>query len=87
MTIEERKRQDTQDIWAVLQSREGARVFSWILELCGVERPSFHETSAYLTAMREGERNVGIAVLNWLRDADENADAKLLAAKRERKVG
>lgn len=70
-------RQLNEDITSVLATPEGRRVMVWTLALTGVYTPSFAAT-AERTAYNEGQRAVGLAVINQLQAVDPMAYANLL---------
>lgn len=63
MTLEDLRKQDLEDIGALLSKREGARFFSRLLKLCGVYRISYVPGDTHTTAFNEGQRNIGNIVL------------------------
>jgi hypothetical protein len=66
VTGEKLLEQDMKDIWALLSTREGARFFSRLLDLCGLYRMSYEPGDTHLTAFREGQRNIGNIVFDDL---------------------
>lgn len=86
MTGEERAKQDREDARALIRTREGARFFARLLELCGVNRLSYTPGDTHATAFKEGQRNVGNAVLSWLSEA-EDLQERLSQGAKEREVG
>lgn len=88
MTVTELAERDRSDIAAVFSTREGRRFFARLIQRCGVYRVSDERDceQTHMLAYFEGERRVGLSILNWLQDADENAVVKLFEADKERKV-
>jgi len=58
-----RQQQEAQDWLAIMQQEQGRRVIRTILSYCHIHEPSLVANNAVLTAMREGERNVGLKIL------------------------
>ena len=89
MTGKELAERDRSDIATVFSTREGRRFFARLIDCCGVYRaittPETVERT-HETAIREGKRNMGLSILNWLQDVDENAVVKLFEAWKERTV-
>jgi hypothetical protein len=50
------------DVRAVMGTAVGRRVVHWIVEACHLYQTSLVVSSPYVTAFREGERNIGL----WL---------------------
>ena len=86
MTYEELRRQDIRDLRALLHTREGARFLSRLFDLTGVFAISYVAGDAGATAFNEGVRNVGLRVYADVLEADENPEARLRAAGRERQI-
>ena len=86
MTYEELRRQDVQDLRALLHTREGARFLSRLFDLTRVFEISYVAGDAGATAFHEGARNVGLPVYADVLEADENALALLGMARREREI-
>ena len=86
MTYEERRKQDRADLGAIFSTREGARFFSALLDLCGVFRLSYQGEETHATAFKEGARNVGLQVLSALEEIDPQARQRLRDADTEREV-
>ena len=86
MTYEELRRQDVQDLRALLHTREGARFLSRLFDLTRVFEISYVAGDAGATAFYEGARNVGLPVYADVLEADENALALLGTAHREREI-
>lgn len=86
MTREQREQQDKADLRALLQTREGARFLSRLLEATGIFAISYVPGDSGATAFNEGARNVGLPVYADLAEADPSAHMRLLAASRERKI-
>ena len=86
MTREELRKQDVQDLRALLHTREGARFLSRLFDLTGVFAISYVAGDAGATAFHEGARNVGLPVYADVLEADENPEARLRAAGREREI-
>lgn len=70
-------RQLNEDISSILATPEGRRVFVWLLALTGIYTPSF-AGSIDRTAYNEGQRGVGLTVINQLQAVDPMAYANLL---------
>ncbi len=89
MTEKELIQRDRNDIAAVFSTREGRRFFARLIYSCriyeAIVTPDNCEQTHEL-ALREGVRNVGLSVLNWLQDADENAVVKIFEADKERRI-
>ena len=86
MTYEELRRQDVQDLRALLHTREGARFLSRLFDLTRVFEISYVAGDAGATVFHEGARNVGLPVYADVLEADENALALLGMARREREI-
>ena len=86
MTHEELRRQDIQDLRALLHTREGARFLSRLFDLAGVFAISYVTGDAGTTAFNEGARNVGLRVYADALEADEEAGALLKEGRRERQI-
>lgn len=86
MTHEERRKQDRADLGAIFRTREGARFFSALLDLCGVFRLSYQGEETHAAAFKEGARNVGLQVLHALEEIDPQARQRLRDADTEREV-
>lgn len=86
MTHEELRRQDVQDLRALLHTREGARFLSRLFDLTRVFEISYVAGDAGATAFHEGARNVGLPVYADVLEADEDALALLRTARGERKI-
>ncbi len=86
MTREELRKQDVQDLRALLHTREGARFLSRLFDLTRVFEISYVAGDAGATAFHEGARNVGLPVYADVLEADEDALALLGAARREREI-
>jgi len=85
MTERELTERDRSDIAAVFSTREGRRVFARLLRACKVFEINASPTPHGMS-YSEGMRSVGLTALNWLKDADENAVAKLFESDKEREV-
>lgn len=86
MTYEELQKQDRADLGAIFSTREGARFFSALLDLCGVFRLSYQGEETHASAFKEGARNVGLRVLSALEAIDPQARQRLRDADGEREV-
>lgn len=86
MTLEELEKRDLMDLRTVLGTPEGSRFLSALLSLCGVWRLSYHGEETHATAFKEGARNVGLTVLDWMDAADEASRERLARADRERSL-
>jgi hypothetical protein len=74
VTAEELAKQDEQDVRAILATREGARFFARLLDICGAHRLSYAPGDTHATAFNEGQRNVGNMALSELAKIDGYAD-------------
>lgn len=84
---EELEKQDLQDLWAIYNTREGARFFARLInDICGVFRTSYNGEEMSAMVFKEGARNVGLEVLYNLQRIDENAIAKIEEAEKERMI-
>ena len=86
MTHDELRRQDIQDLRALLHTREGARFLSRLFGLTRVFEISYVAGDAGATAFNEGVRNVGLRVYADVLEADEEAGALLRTGRRERQI-
>lgn len=86
MTYEELRKQDIRDLRALLHTREGARFLSRLFDMARVFEISYVTGDAGATAFHEGARNVGLRVYADVLEADENPEARLRAAGRERQI-
>lgn len=86
MTWDELQKQDRADLGAIFSTREGARFFSWLLDVCGVFRLSYQGEETHAMAFKEGARNVGLQVLSALEAIDPQARQKVRDADGEREV-
>ena len=86
MTEEKLRRQDMDDIRALLSTREGARFFARLLAACGVFRLSYTPGDTHATAFAEGQKNIGLMFYSDLLEAEPNAQALLRRGIREREV-
>lgn len=86
MTRQELQKQDRADLGAIFSTREGARFFSALLDLCGVFRLSYQGEETHAMAFKEGARNVGLQVLSALEAIDSQARQKVRDADGEREV-
>ena len=86
MTHEELRRQDIQDLRALLHTREGARFLSRLFGLTRVFEISYVAGDAGATAFHEGARNVGLRVYADVLEADEEAGVLLRTGRRERQT-
>ena len=66
------------DLQQTLKSPEGRRTIWRILEMCGPYRLSFDATSARSTDYNEGQRSIGIAILEMLMDADDMVYTRMM---------
>jgi hypothetical protein len=76
--------QSLDDIRFLLSSAQGRRVFKKYLEVCGVFRTSFSE-NVNQTLFLEGQRNVGLMLLNDINSADPMAYVKMINEGKEGK--
>ena len=86
MTWDELQKQDRADLGAIFSTREGARFFSALLDLCGVFRLCYQGEETHAAAFKEGARNVGLQVLHALEEIDQQARQRLRDADTEREV-
>ena len=86
MTYEELRKQDIQDLRALLHTREGARFLSRLFDMAGVFAISYVTGDAGATAFNEGARNVGLRVYADVLEADEEAGVLLRTGRRERQT-
>lgn len=86
MTYEELRKQNVQDLRALLHTREGARFLSRLFDLTRVFEISYVAGDAGATAFHEGARNVGLPVYADVLTADEDALTLLGTARREREI-
>ena len=75
---EQKKDYDRQinDIRRIIKSPDGRRFIWWILSQCHIFKISFN-LNTKLEDFQEGERNIGLEVLNRLNEADIGAFAQL----------
>lgn len=76
--------QNIDDIRFVLSTVQGRRVLKKYLEVCGVFRTSFSE-NVNQTLFLEGQRNVGLMLLNDINSADPMAYVKMINEGKEGK--
>lgn len=76
--------QNVDDMRFVLASAQGRRVLRKYLEACGVFRTSFSE-NVNQTLFLEGQRNVGLMLLNDINAADVMAYVKIMNEGKEGK--
>ena len=86
MTPEDLRNQDINDIWALLQTKEGARFLSRLMGMTGVHEISYTQGDMNATLFKEGSRNVGLPIYANILEADHGAHEKLTVAKQERSV-
>ena len=89
MTERELAERDRADVMAVFSTREGRRFFARLMLCCGIYDACVTPENCERTheiALREGVRNMGVSILHWLQDADENAIIKLFEADKERRI-
>ncbi len=60
------EQQEAMDWESVASSPEGARVLGWVLERCHLHQPSLVPDRPEVSALREGERNIGLMLLEQL---------------------
>ncbi len=75
--------QESKDWKRVLGTPEGKRVVGWFLDQCHLHQPSYSMTSSTLTALREGERNVGLRLLHQLGRVCPDEWKKIVIAQME----
>ncbi|MBQ6909446.1 MAG: hypothetical protein IJP88_10675 [Synergistaceae bacterium] len=85
-TLEQRQKQDLEDLRTVFNTKEGVRFLSHLLDLCGVYRISYSGEETGAMIFKEGGRNIGLAILNMLESFDESAYVKLAEADKERTI-
>jgi len=66
------------DIKKIIENPQGRRFIWWILAKCHIFKNSFN-LNTKLEDFQEGERNIGLEVLNRLNEADVNAFARMQA--------
>lgn len=76
--------QNVDDMRFVLANAQGRRVLRKYLEACGVFRTSFSE-NVNQTLFLEGQRNVGLMLLNDINAADVMAYVKIMNEGKEGK--
>jgi hypothetical protein len=78
LTAEQKKerQKDIDDIRKVLKTPEGRRLFWRLLSKCGIFRNSFNLNSNQ-TAFCEGQRNIGLELLNEINEADITAFSRM----------
>lgn len=82
--IDDLKKQDAEDLRALLSTREGARFLCRLLDVCGVDRGSYTTTGDALNmAFREGMRSVGL-MLTELYRGEPGGEVAVIAAREER---
>ena len=85
-TREERDKQDIEDLRTVFNTKEGVRFLSHLLDLCGIYRISYSGEETAAMIFKEGERNIGLTVLEMLESFDENTYTKLAEANKDRTI-
>ncbi len=86
MTREQRDKQDLEDLRTVFNTKEGVRFLSHLLDMCGIYRISYSGEETGAMIFKEGERNIGLAILEALESFDENVYIKLAEANKERTI-
>lgn len=76
--------QNIDDMRFILSTVQGRRVLKKYLETCGVFRTSFSE-NVNQTLFLEGQRNVGLMLLNDINSADPMAYVKMINEGKEGK--
>jgi hypothetical protein len=76
--------QNVDDMRFILSNAQGRRVLKKYLEACGVFRTSFSE-NVNQTLFLEGQRNVGLMLLNDINAADPMAYVKMMNESKEGK--
>jgi len=79
------REQELNDVAWVLSAPEGRRFFERYLGLCGVFRSSFGNGND-TTNFNEGERNIGLKLLNDLNEANPQAYVDMLQEKLDRQL-
>lgn len=69
---EQREAERRLDFVRVMETAEGMRVLRCILEMTRLYQLSYTPGDAFVTAFREGSRNVGLQLLATMGDADSN---------------
>ncbi len=67
------QQQEAKDWESVASSPEGARVLGWVLGRCHLHQPSLVPDRPEVSALREGERNIGLMLLEQLSRVAPNA--------------
>lgn len=70
------RQKEIDDVKKVLEKPEGRRIFWRLLSKCGIFRNSFNLNSNQ-TGFNEGQRNIGLDLLNDINEADITAFAKM----------
>lgn len=76
--ISERERQFREDVSVMLLNSQSMRFVWWILQQCGIYGVSF--SGDEMTAFREGQRSIGLTIIQKLSESDEEAYPKLMLA-------
>lgn len=71
-----RKQREINDLRRLLKTPEGRRFIWKIISSCGIFRSSFTMNSNQ-TAFREGQREIGLNILNDVNEADSGAFAQM----------
>lgn len=82
----ERERQLREDISSMLRNPQSLRCIWWILQQCGIYGVSF--TGDEMTAFREGQRSIGLTIIQKIAEVDETAYPTLMLemSKFEQKI-
>lgn len=72
----EQERQLREDISATLLNSQSMRFMWWILQQCGIYGISF--SGDEMTAFREGQRSIGLTILQKITEVDETAYPNLM---------
>lgn len=65
------------DLRTLMGTAPGQRVMWWLMELAGVYRSSFNHSGSVM-AFNEGQRNIGLVLVNRLNDACPQQFAAML---------
>lgn len=74
------KRREGDDMRFILATEQGRRVLWKYLEACGIYKSSF--TGSSETYFLEGQRNIGLKILNDIMDADPESYVKMMKEKK-----
>ncbi len=80
------EQQESKDWKRVLSTPAGQRVVGWVLDQCHLHQPSYSMNSSTLTALREGERNIGLRLLCHMERLCPDAWKKIVIAQMEEDI-